>query len=388
MSIYSIVDLLGGIMAFYCVFCYNNYNIKSNNKAVFLFLFLWTILVAFRGYGVGNDTSGYAFYFSGKTYPSLVFTNYGTVNNPVDEIEIGFVLLTKILSFVSSSPTFLFSVVSILFFSAIYRFYRNNKFGIIAILWLFTSTYSMMNIVYALRQCFSLGIFFWGIIVIECQLSKNTGLLFLKKKTFFSNYYVLLGLFLVLLSLFVHRTSALVLVIYILAKFCKVNKLISISVVSFCFVFSLFSISTIIDYFNLLFVLIGGVNNFDILARYQDSMEISNVSFLNLASFALPCIVTIVYSSKEEINKSSFKFYLIAVCLYLMFCSSPFVARFIVAFWILGYPAAIPTAISKNKNLLVFYVLMTCFYLWKMVSQYANWPIKISSDLPYMFFWE
>ena len=130
------------------------------------------------------------------------------------------------------------------------------------------------------------------------------------------------------------------------------------------------------------------MNNFDILARYQDSMEISNVSFLNLASFALPCIVTIVYSSKEEINKSSFKFYLIAVCLYLMFCSSPFVARFIVAFWILGYPAAIPTAISKNKNLLVFYVLMTCFYLWKMVSQYANWPIKISSDLPYMFFWE
>ena len=145
MSIYSIVDIITFILIVYCVLCKNS---KCQNRVISFFLIVWTLLVSLRGYGVGNDTSGYAYFFSGKLYSSLNFVNYGTIDNPAEDIEFGFVLISRLLSILSSSPTFLFTVIAVIFFSAIAQFYRNSHLGCISLLWLFTSTYSMMNIIY------------------------------------------------------------------------------------------------------------------------------------------------------------------------------------------------------------------------------------------------
>lgn len=385
MSIYSVLDILGFLLAIYCI----SHKGKNNNKACMMFLFLWGIIVGLRGYGVGNDTSGYTYFYSGQVYPSLVFTNYGTLDLPADEIEMGFVILSRILALISTSPTFFFLIVSFLFFFTIYHFYKDNKFGIICLLWLFTSTYSMMNIIYAVRQCFSLGILFGGIILLEQCLLKYQNKLFCLKNIIYDKI-LLLSLFLIFLSVFVHRTSAVAIVLYFMVRSVRINKSIAYTVVILSGCLSLFSLSLIQEYFDMFFILMGdvSVNNFETLSRLQDTMDENHVSFLNLLSFILPCLVTIMYASKEEINSISFKLYIAAISLYSLFNSSPFMARFIVVFMILGYPAAVPSIAYKNKKLMSFYLLMTVYYLYKMVNQYANWPVKISSDLPYMFFWE
>lgn len=156
------------------------------------------------------------------------------------------------------------------------------------------------------------------------------------------------------------------------------------------FIISLFYFSDLQYFFDYLFISIEGISfqDYSVLSRYQDTMESGNVSFLNLASFVLPCIVSIYCASENEINNKNFKMYIMSVCLYNLFSSSTFMLRFIGVFFILGYPSAIPNATSKNKILLSFYLSITLYYLLKMINIYANWPVNISSDLPYKFVWE
>lgn len=385
MSIYSILDILGFIFVMYSLF----FRRKYQKRICYIYLLFWTILVSLRGYGVGNDTSGYAYFFSGKVYPSLLFNSYGTLALPDTEIEGAFVWIARVLSFISTSPTFLFSVIAIPFFSAIYYLYKDKIFGGIGLLWLFTSTYSMMNIMYVERQCLSLGILFWGIIFLEKEMEKSE-VKIVGYKHFLKQRNAILALCMLILAAFVHKTSAIAVVLYFAIRWMKVRKIYAAIAVLLCVSISLTSVSVIQQYFDMFFALLGGIswNSLDVMARYQDSMETNNISFLNLASFALPCLVTIFFSSKDEIQRRDFKMYITAICMMLLFSSSPFMARFIVVFLILGYSAAIPAFALKNKILLTFYISISVFYLWKMVNLYANWPVKISTDLPYVFFWE
>ena len=383
MSIYSIIDIIGFSFALYCIL-FNRNNRRLQNRFIYLFLTFWAILVSFRGYGVGNDTSGYAYFFSGEIYDSLKFVNYGTIENPNEDLESGFVWICKGLSYISNSPTFLFTIIAILFFSAIYRLYINKIFGIIGLLWLFTSTFSMMNIIYVSRQCLSLAILLWGIIIIEKINIKWVSNSDNVKKSIF------IGMTFIILSLFVHRTSIFLTFIYLILKYVNISKKLAyISVIS-TFLLALFFYSSILFYFDLFFSTIDGISvqNLDVLSRYANTMEGEYISFLNLASFTLPCLVTIYFSSKEEINSLSFKCYVLAICFVNMFSSSVYMLRFIVFFFILGYPLAVPKVATNNKLLFSFYLSITIYYLFKMLNIYANWPIKISSDLPYMFFWE
>lgn len=386
MSIYSIVDITAYL---FVICCSLRDNVRCQNRIILWFLIAWTILVSFRGYGVGNDTSGYAYFFSGNIYKSLNLQNYGTIDDPVEELEFGFIFISKFLSIISSSPTFLFTVIAIVFFSGIYHLYRDKNTGAIGLLWLFTSTFSMMNIIYAARQCLSLGFFIWGILLFDRSFIK-IGLSSLFSKCNFKNKYFFGGVVFIILSLIVHRTSIFILVIYIIMSYIRIEKVMAYSLVIISSIISLQFFSVWQNYFDLLFLSLDGVsfNDFSVLTRYQDTMEVENVSFLNIISFVLPCIVSIYFATESEIKDKGFKMYITSICLYNLFSSSTYMLRFIVIFFIIGYTSAIPKATSKNKVLQLFYLAITSFNVWKMVNLYANWPTHISSDLPYKFFWE
>lgn len=89
------------------------------------------------------------------------------------------------------------------------------------------------------------------------------------------------------LAAFVHKTSAIAIVLYFAIRWMKVRKIYAAIAVLLCFSISLTSVSVIQQYFDMCFALLGGIswNSLDVMARYQDSMETNNISFLNLASF-------------------------------------------------------------------------------------------------------
>ena len=112
MCVYFVVIML---MVLFVILTYNS-TMNKQNKYLALFLSIWCLLFGLRHKSVGNDSTGYAAFFEGHGDTWI----YGTINSPGDNIEWGFVEISRLLNLISSSYTFYFLVISILFIIPIY----------------------------------------------------------------------------------------------------------------------------------------------------------------------------------------------------------------------------------------------------------------------------
>ena len=108
------------ILAFFCL---GRVKELDENKVFFLFLvFLW-FLATFRSLDIGNDTFNYYTIF--KT-----MCNNGDYSMWIGRYEIGYLLLNKFLSYITSNFTIFLAIINTFIYSAYYNFikkYSRNK---------------------------------------------------------------------------------------------------------------------------------------------------------------------------------------------------------------------------------------------------------------------
>ena len=156
MCIYFVLELLAFILVIF--------DLKKrggNNKKILLaYCILWGIIAGLRRYDVGNDTPGYVAFFEGTNIKGI---GYGTVQYPGETIEYGFVLLSKLLNFISTNGTFFLLVEGLFVYYAIYLTYKNQKYGLWSFLIFMLIANNFVVLHAMIRQVFSIAFLLIGI---------------------------------------------------------------------------------------------------------------------------------------------------------------------------------------------------------------------------------
>lgn len=378
MNIYFLLMLLTFFLALHS--CRRSQ--KVQNKCLWIVCFLWTLVWGLRGYGVGNDTPGYAEYFDGT---GTKFVGYGTVDAPGDTMEPGFIIIGKFLSIFSSSPTFYFLVVAALQFSAIYYLYKDKKVALWGFLFFFIVGLGYEAAIVATRQSLSLSLVLWAVYLFETSNISELKFSVLKK-----NKRVLFGVALFIFALFTHRTSILIFPVLILIYFWKLNKKTAYIVVSLIFLITLVipnSIKTIID-LSLSQISLFANESINLLgSRYENTFD-SNITLMKIILWALPVYTCLYYTPKDKINSFTFKCLIVSIALNLLLTGTSMIERLSITFTILGFRSFVPVEVTRNKRIVMIFILSTVLFLARTYKGFALWDTKADSFVPYYFFWE
>lgn len=377
MCIYFVLELLAFILVIF--------DLKKrggNNKKILLaYCILWGIVAGLRRYDVGNDTPGYVAFFEGTNIKGI---GYGTVQYPGETIEYGFVLLSKLLNFISTNGTFFLLVEGLFIYYAIYLTYKNQKYGLWSFLIFMLIGNNFVVLHAMIRQVFSIAFLLIGIYYFQKNGMKYNSYKDLKKTN------VICGILCCIFAATIHRTSIILFPLLLILYFMPMSKRIGYSIVTGSFLISIFFQSQIGAFFDNVLFFIGGFNN-DIVSllgdRYADTFGETSSSLIRNLSWAIPCLVTLSFTDKEKIKSFYVKCYIFSVSAFLMFNASYMITRLNIMFLILGFTASLPDAINKNIKLRTFYILVTLYYLWRAYIGFEKWTITDSS-LPYYFIWE
>lgn len=363
-------------------------NLNERNKRILFFMCcaFWAVVFGFKGYEVGNDTYNYVLYYTNR---GVGGEGYGTIQFPGDSIEWGFIIVTRILHFISQSPTFLFSVLAIAIFSSIYVLYKKSADPFISLLYLFSMTTSNLVLMTALRQqisiaCILIAFMLFATIDDDLFKWKNRGKLFRKSK-------FLMAIALFLFSLTVHRTSLILLPLFVLIYLIKNTKKLSYVILTFSFIF--LTTSSENSFKQVMNLVLGFVSSFtndniSLLAdRYSDSAGETSMSAIRAIAFFGPAFITTYLMPKSSVNSFFFKCYILGLLILSLFGTSYMSTRISLAFFVVGFAGALPPAVKTNKKYFYLYMLFGVYYLWRAYVGYGKWPIT-DSALPYTFFWE
>lgn len=129
-----------------------DYEKKNQRLITFFFIFL-TILIAFRGDSIGNDTRNYIWLFSRAVRKS--WTNIGRM-----QLETGFSYYMEALSMISDNPRFFLAISAVLVSAMIWPSYRRltSDVSLTVVLFCTMSTFFMMFS--GIRQMLAIGIGF------------------------------------------------------------------------------------------------------------------------------------------------------------------------------------------------------------------------------------
>lgn len=353
---------------------------------------IWALIIGLRGYGVQNDTSAYASYFAEIWYGLGIFpTNYGTISDPEDTMEIGFVAITRILNFISSSPTFWFLLQSTFIFYLIYLLYKkaNEKYALWAfLLYLVMNPTQMSPIMGAMRQMLSVGLCMCSIFYIE-RVIENDHEYSYRKIYKDKNIAVAIAFFLI--ALITHRSSALLLPLVIILYFVPIKKIYAYILIALAFLFSVSFKDVLSSYVDFALTAIGSFKEEDVAIlgeRYAGMLNDEDLGLFVKFSRTSIAILTIYFLDDKETKSISYKCMLVSIIMFLVFSGSFMIARLTLIFNLIGAAIYIPKAVENNKTLRYIYVILTSMFLIKTYSLYENWNIKYDAFLPYYFFWE
>lgn len=362
---------------------------RVENVCMIIACILWTLIYGLRANCVGNDTLNYAFFYENRNIPGV---GYGTVDIPGDQMEIGFIIISRILHCISDSTTFFFTVIAVCFFSCIYFLYRygchSNMIWCFLLLNItgntFICTMSM------LRQTMSICVLFIALVFFFNLYSRNQGKLNFKKNYKNINFLLFVGLS--FFSILVHRTSLMIFAVIFILSFIKNSKTISTIAIVVAFICAFFYAEVpglIMD------MALGSIDEFSdekislLGNRYEHTMsQTEGMSVIRALSYCVPILVTIKYSEEKDVKSIFFKCMITAFVCQLMFSTSYMMNRLSVVFIVLGMCKFVPaSAMTKGSKLFYFYILVTIYYLWRAFVAYGKWPIT-DSTLPYYFFWQ
>ncbi len=357
---------------------------KQRNAFLLICCVLWAFIFGLRGYNVGNDTPYYAGFFE-KTNPP--YGGYGTYEAPGETIEWGYVVINRFLVFFSDSATFLFLVHGFLLFLIIYNLYKGKVSSLMSLIWLFSFGAMLTVMMVAMRQSFSVCFVLLSYLMIEKLQNKN-----LPKRKIIKNKYFCLALCFFIFSITIHRSSIIFFPLLLLVGIIKLNKKITVFILAATFLIATLFSEVLSSMFDMGMLLIGGVEDDKVAllaGRYQDDMENAGASVVSLISRLAPIFITTFLSSKDDINTFPFKSLILGLVIFSLFSSSPVITRIVLVFLILGYSAAIPPCLNKNKIAYLFYLLVTIFYLWRsfghLLQDFSN---KSNTYIFYQFVWQ
>lgn len=383
MCIYFVIDLTIFILILI------SYGKSKKIKEVLLAIscVLWCMVFGLRGYDVGNDTPGYAAFFDGSNSPGV---GYGTVDFPGDTIEPVFVYFSRVLSFLSDSPTFFFLVVSSLLFFCVFLLYnRLSDNGIWSLLIFFIIGNTFYPLMTMMRQVTSI-----------CLLLLSV-LLFLKAKNYTresnkhdylpGSFLYIMAFVLLIASLFAHRTSVLLFPLLIILYKIKINRVFSYVIVSTALIIALFMPQVIGVLFDFVLSQIGMMEDDDVALlgnRYAESFGQTGASPIRMAAWAIPALFTIYNTETNKIGSFAFNCFIISITLFLTMNSSFMVTRLNLVFLLIGFCVFIPQKVNNDKRIYILYIFITLYYLWRAYVGFENWPYEQDTSLPYKFFWE
>lgn len=378
MCIYFVVIIL---MLLFVVLTYNS-TINKQNKYLAIILSIWCLLFALRHKTVGNDSSGYAAFFEGHGDTWI----YGTINSPGDNIEWGFVEISRLLNLISSSYTFYFLVISIIFIIPIYFYYKDKKYGIWSLLFFIVMSKTFFGLPVMARQTMSIGLVLIALLfLIHAKIDFTY-------KNIIHNKKVIFGVALFLFSFFVHRTSLILFPLLLGVFFLRINKMACYIVVIITFLISMFGRDLISSYFDLMLSLLGNVSDDNVSlmqARYEDAFASRDFSLVRASTWTLALILSIWSSNKEDISKYNYKCLIVAFVFYMLLGTSSMGLRISVVFQIIGFSVIVPSSITNKKIIRSLFALLTLAFVINSYSNFESWKKeKLDSGLPYYFFWE
>lgn len=340
---------------------------------------LWALVFGLRGNTVGNDTPSYAGFFNGKG------GGYGTVDFPEESLEHIFVFLSKMLTSISNSETFVFCILSFLQFLIIYKLYiLRGKYALWGLLVFFTIGENWGPLMVAVRQSVSItvtliGLYFFHMFVEKWKLRKS-----------FKYLEFWISLLILILSCTIHRVSSITTIILVSLMFIRLNKVVSIISIVASFVLAVsFSgiIGEVVDYF-LRYLSFSSDENFIILGdRYNKTFGMTSMSLSRMLLLSSATILTCYLTNYQKVNKFFINCLVVSVCIMLVFSQSYMVTRLNCIFLLIGCTVFIPHIVRKNHLLYMLYLSFTLICVLRLYFFFGHWP-KSDSMIPYYFFWE
>lgn len=378
MCIYFVVIIL---MLLFVILTYNSTTNKQN-KYLAVILSIWSLLFALRHKTVGNDSSGYAAFFEGHGDTWI----YGTINSPGDDIEWGFIVISRLLHLISSSYTFYFLIISLIFIIPMYFYYKDKKYGIWSLLFFIVMSKTFFGLPVMVRQTMSIGLVLIALLFfIHAKIDFTY-------KNIIHNKNVVFGVALFVFSIFVHRTSLILFPLLLVVFFLRINKKVCYIVVIITFLISILGRELISDYFELILGLVGNVSDDNVnlmQARYEDAFASRDFSLVRASAWTIALILSIWSSNKEDISKYNYKCLIVAFVLYMLLGTSSMGLRISVVFQIIGFSVIVPSSIADKKSIRCLFALLTLAFIVNSYSNFESWKNeKIDSGLPYYFFWE
>ncbi len=360
---------------------------RTEKKLLLFYCVLLSLVTGLRGYMVGNDTPSYSYYFSEKF--GLLFPLYGTIRQPFEGLEWGFVVTTRFLHNISSSPTFLFLVSGFGLWMGVYLLYRKSNRPLLALLTLITLNFSYLSLpLAAVRQTMASAELLFAFYFLKEFFKKTQSI----KDALYDKYF-LSGASLLLLSILTHRAeifTVLILVLLYFVKFTKKRAFIILTLSLFVFLLGqyylkdwiliIFSYVSLIDYENI--ALLG--------QRYSDILNDTGTEFNNLKvlSWAIPCYATIYWLKDSKLNDYGVKIYIVTVCLMMLLSFQTNGMRMTMQMAFLGFASVLPSICKWNKNNYYIYVIIVGAYLVFDYRLFARWPADIDHVIPYYFVWQ
>lgn len=371
--IYIIPELLMFLIAVYI----KNISTKASKKFFAYICVLWALIFGLRSYGTGNDTPDYWNFFINKD------SQYGNVDG-YSELEIGFLYFAKFVKVFSSSPTFLFTVISSCLFIAIYKLYtrhstNNNYF--IGLLAAFLIADLFVPLMVAIRQATSFCVLIPGVLLLT---NNKINLVVNKKKIF-------LGLCLLSMSIFVHKSSIIIVPFLLLTYFVSMNRMALATLLCVSVVVSFLFMEQIGFLFNAFFIMFGDADfssvNTNVMNIYSNDFGDNNQKAMTFVAWALPAFINLYLSDEKQIKSFYYRCYIISVCVFLLFSSSFLVHRIVTPLMLLGFTQYLPAKVKPNSRWYWVYIFFVFALLIKAFLRFSHWP-PTDSCLPYHFFWQ
>lgn len=378
MCIYFVVIVLMALIEI--LIC--NQSIKKQNKYLGYILSVWCLLFGLRHESVGNDSPGYAAFFEGHGATWI----YGTINEPGDTIEWGFVVISRCLHYLSDCYTFFFLAISLMFIIPMYFYYKDKKYCIWSLLLFIVMSKSFFVLPVMVRQTMSIGLVLTSLLLLDNERND------FNYKNIIHNKKIIFGVSLFVFSIFVHRTSLILFPLLLGLIFIRINKKTCYIVVVLTFVIAMFSRELISSYFDLMLSFVGNFSDSDInllQARYEDDFLSRDFSIVRASTWTLTLLLSVWCTNKEDINKYNFKCLIFAFILYMLLGTSSMGLRISVIFQIIGFSVIVPPNININKRIKYLFALLTLAFMVNSYSNFEKWSIEnMDSGLPYYFFWE
>ena len=378
MCIYFVVIIFMALIAISSC----NQSIKKQNKYLVFILSVWCLLFGLRHESVGNDSPGYAAFFEGHGSNLM----YGTINNPGDTIEWGFVEISRCLHYLSSSYTLFFFAISLMFLIPMYFYYKDKKCCIWSLLLFIVMSKSFFVLPVMIRQTMSIGLVLTSLLLLNIVNNE------FDYKNFFHNKKNIIGVTLFVISIFVHRTSLLLFPLLLGLIFIRINKKTCYIVIVLTFVIAMFSREIISTYFDLMLSFVGSFSDSNISllqARYEEDFTARDFSLVRASFWTLTFLLSVWCTNKEDVNKYNYKCLIFAFVLYMLLGTSSMGLRISVIFQFIGFSAIVPSTIIANKRKKYLFALLTLAFIVNCYSNFEKWAIEdMDSGLPYYFFWE